>query len=329
MLILLDPAAEAAEPGPLTWKLARARGRVFEESGRNASRLLKGWYKFKRDPDTSLYSRSGVWDYHNEAADHYGSLVLVAYFVDTPAIAPGGILHETLRRSMELCSTPSGIPAPYDTVKKVKLDPGPGREGELVYGAAEWCKDGLNRIVETLGPDNGWYGHLESVTQALMRWSDGKPISGGLPAKVKRDEVHGNLLQTLPRLYANSGNEDYLRWAEAIADSYLLNDPVALIGKTTFSDHGGEMFGGLGELFALECQLGRPKRLESITHPCGDCSTPNPSVRVRVTENLVREADVLKVAHGRKPWERGTRIPGSPGRGEGEWKQPSMFCKIE
>ena len=40
MLILLDPAAEAAEPGPLTWKLATARGRVFEESGRNASRLV-------------------------------------------------------------------------------------------------------------------------------------------------------------------------------------------------------------------------------------------------------------------------------------------------
>lgn len=239
------------------WALARDRGRIYDECGRGASRLLKGWYRFKRDPDTGLYSRDkGTWDYQDEAADHYGSLVLIAYFVDTPAIAPGGILHQTLRNSIRLCSTPSGIPAPYDIRKKVKLDPGPGKEEELVFGAAEWCKDGLNRTVETLGTDNDWYAHLLSLSTAIMKWSDRQRSGKGLPANV---EIRGNMLQVLPRLYTMSGDEQLLRWAEDIGDEYLLADPLQKIGRTSLRDHGCELIGGLGELFALECQLKRPK----------------------------------------------------------------------
>ncbi|MFB3825788.1 MAG: hypothetical protein ACE15B_03430 [Bryobacteraceae bacterium] len=240
------------------WDLARARGRIYEESGTGALRLLKGWYEFKRDPGTGLYSRGRVWEYANEAADHYGSMVPIAYFVDTPAIAKGGTLHRTLATSIALCSTASGIPAPYDLRKKVKLDPGPGQEGKLAFGASEWCKDGLMRIVESIGIENDWYRELARLTTALMVWME----RGGLEHGVsQRDitEIHGNMLQTLGRLYAMSGDEKYLRWAEGIADQYLLADPIQKIRKVGLTDHGNEAVVGLGEIFALECQLKRPR----------------------------------------------------------------------
>ncbi|MEK7406204.1 MAG: hypothetical protein AAB225_13960 [Acidobacteriota bacterium] len=237
------------------WALARARGKIYAESGQAAYRLLKGWYEFQRDPDTGLYSRGKVWEYANEAADHYRSLVPIAYFVDTPALAPG----ETLKRSIALCSTASGIPAPYDLKKKAKLDPGPGREAELVFGASEWCKDGLIRIVETMGTDNDWYRELRALTTAIMTWADGGDrFEKDLPHQAAM-EIGGNMLQSLCRLYAMSGDEQYLRWAERIADRYVLADPIQKIGKIGLTDHGNEVVVGLGELVALEGQLQRPK----------------------------------------------------------------------
>ena len=127
--------ARAEDNDATYWDLARVRGKIYQESGIGASRLLKGWYAFQRDPDTGLYSRGRVWNYENEAADHYGSLVPIAYFVDTAALEENGTLLNTLRTARKLCSTPSGIPAPYDLVKKIKLDAGPGRESGLVFGA--------------------------------------------------------------------------------------------------------------------------------------------------------------------------------------------------
>ncbi len=54
----------------------------------------------------------------------------------------------------------------------------------------------------------------------------------------------------------------------------------------------------------------------------------NPYVRLRITEEPSPRSGRWIVAHGAS---RGNaaRIPGSSGKGEGEWKQPSMFCKID
>ncbi len=256
--LLLSLAATGRGDDDAYWDLARVRGKIFEESGTGARRLLKGWYQFKRDPATDLYSRGREWNYQDEAADHYGSMVPTAYFVDTPAITKGGTLHRTLMQSIELCSTASGIPAPYDLRKKVKLDPGPGKEAQLVFGASEWCKDGLIRIVEVMGRDNDWYKELERLASAIMVWMDRDSVERDV-SQHDITEIHGNMLQTLGRLYAMSGDEKYLRWAEAIGDQYLLVDPIQKIKKVGLTDHGNETVVGLGELFVLECQLKRPK----------------------------------------------------------------------
>jgi len=61
--------------------------------------------------------------------------------------------------------------------------------------------------------------------------------------------VNGELLQMLPRLYCMTGDEKYLDWAHRLADYYLL--PGKFVPGKLF-DHGCEIVGGLGLLFAVD-----------------------------------------------------------------------------
>jgi len=232
-----------------SWELARQRAGIFEDCGRNAARLLQAWLDNKRDPQTGLFSRGRTWDYHNEAADHYSSLVLMAFCVRPETIAVGGPLHETLCSSQRLCASASGIPTLYDL--KTRSQGPPATLGAL----AEWARDGLVRIVELMGTDNDWYREYERLTDAMLAEARRR---GGLTAAFRGDEPAGNMLQSLARLYAFSGKEKYLAAAETLGDHYLLGEAQA-VGAVRYMDHGCELVPGLAELFALECQLKRPR----------------------------------------------------------------------
>ena len=247
LLAFAATAACAAEPDP--WNEARRRGAIHADCARNASRLLQGWIDLKQDPHTHLYSRNRRWDYHNEAADHYSSLVLVAFYVAPALIQPGGDLYLTLANSQKLCATPSGIPTLYD-LKARK----PGPKASLGH-LSEWLRDGLIRIVELLGTYNIWYRELQRLTDAMLAEARRK---GGYAKAFTGTEPPGNMLQTLARLYAMSGKDKYLTAAEQMADPYLLA-PHKALADLRFGDHGCELVPGLAELFVLECRLKRPK----------------------------------------------------------------------
>jgi len=247
LVVALAGAAWAA--GGEGWDEARRRGAIHAECGRNARRLLQGWIDRKRDPQTSLYSRGGRWDYHNEAADHYSSLVLVAFYVAPDLIRPGATLHETLASSQRLCGTPSGIPTTYDLRAHA-----PGKPASR-DALAEWLRDGLLRIVEVLGTENDWYRELERLTDAVLAEARRR---GGMPTAFRDHESAGNMLQVLARLYAFSGKAAYLDSAEELAGAFLL-DPARAIGSIRFGDHGCELVPGLAELFVVGTRLGRPK----------------------------------------------------------------------
>lgn len=242
--------------------ITRQRASIYEDCGRNAVRLLKGWIDLKQDPETKLFSKGGVWNYHDEAADHYSSLVLVAYYTNPGMIEGNGILHQTLVNSQDLCSTSSGIPTLYNLGSKSK-----GEEAQLGH-LAEWLRDGLIRIVEVMGVNNDWYKEMERLTDAILIEVDKR---GGINKVFynlgDKGEDCGNMLQTLARLYAISGKERYLKAAESLADALLANikaiQKIVNTGKYgIFLDHGSELIPGLGELFALECQIGSPKAKE-------------------------------------------------------------------
>ena len=71
-------------------------------------------------------------------------------------------------------------------------------------------------------------------------------------------EVNGELLQLLPRLYCMTGESTYLEWAHRLADYYLL--PGGFVPER-LSDHGCEIIGGLGLLFAID-STARPDKAE-------------------------------------------------------------------
>jgi len=245
--------ASASEALPtVAWDLAAGRGVIAGDCGRAANRLLQGWIDLKQDPQTHLFSRDRQWDYHNEAADHYSSLVLVAFYVNPALNEKGGALHQTLMSSRQLCATPSGLPTLYD-LKNQK--PGPPA---TLKALTEWTRDGLIRIAEVMGTDNDWYRELERLTDAMLAEA---ARQGGVVREFGGDtENAGNMLQTLTRLYAMSGRQEYLRAAEELADHFLLDpDRLASLLKIKLLDHGCELVPGLGELFALEGQLKRPK----------------------------------------------------------------------
>lgn len=246
-----SPETASSEPASAghSWEESQVRGKIYSECSRNVRQILHGWIEHKRDPDTHLYSRGGRWDWHNEAADHYSSLVLMAHFVEPQLIQPGGTLHQTLHSAIRLCETPSGIPATYDLVEKKQ---GPATVGQH----SEWLRDGLIRIVEVLGTDNDWYREMVRLVDAILAEADRE---GGVPAVAADAESRGNLLQTLARLYVFSGDERYLRAAEQLADEYLTDDPIEAVGHVHFADHGCELVPGLAEFFVAECKSRQSK----------------------------------------------------------------------
>lgn len=250
LIVLFCLAGEAAAGAEeAAWQEAERRGVIYADCGRHARQILHGWIEHKQDPETYLFSRGGRWDYANEAADHYSSLVLMARFVEPELIEPGGKLHRTLVSSIRLCTGPSGLPGPYDLRT--------GTRGEPNVGAvAEWLRDGLLRITEVLGTENDWHREMRRLCDALVEEAEAR---GGMARLAAGPEARGNLLQTLSRLAAVSGDERYLRAAEELADEYLLGDPIAAVGRVPFGDHGCELVPGLAELFVVERRLGRPR----------------------------------------------------------------------
>jgi len=245
-------SAEQIENTESLWINAERRSGIYADCARNVSRLLQGWIDLKQDPRTRLFSKGGRWDYHNEAADHFSSLVLMAFYVNPRLNQKGGLLHETLVNSQRLCATPNGLPSTYDLKNSAQ-----GNEATL--GAlSEWLRDGLVRIVEVMGSDNDWHREMERLVDAMIAEAERR---GGMVQAFQGPEPQGNMLQTLVRLYAMTGNTKYLGAAEELADAVLL-DPRRAIRDVRFQDHGCELVPGLGELFVLESQLGRAKAAE-------------------------------------------------------------------
>lgn len=245
--LFADASADAQEDAP--WKECRRRAEIHAECVRNVDGLVRGWIELKRDPETHLYSRGRTWDYHNEAADHYSSLVLMAHYVAPEHNEPGGTFHQTMVNSRKLCATPNGIPTVYRL--KTREQGRMATFGEL----SEWLRDGLIRIVEVKGTENIWYDEMVRLTDAMLAEAENR---GGMFAAFKGHEPWGNILQTLARLHVLSGDEKYLLAAEQIADRLLL-DPEHAVTRIRYQDHGCELTPGLAELFVVESKLGRAK----------------------------------------------------------------------
>jgi hypothetical protein len=202
------------------------------------------------DPETGLtperYRADVKWSVANAAADMYSSLVMIAAFTDREA------LEDVLRRALltERQRAQRIGPLPDDlhlkTLEFVHAEPSLRRS---IFGASEWCRDGLLRITENLGPKTPWQKRMEDLAAEIIRRAPKETRFGPVPRG--DHEVDGEMLQILSRLYWITGDARYRQWAERIGDAHLFDEPPQQSTRLRLRDHGGEIIAGLAELFVM------------------------------------------------------------------------------
>jgi hypothetical protein len=256
------------------WKTAGDNGRVVDDIFARTRRMVHAWLS-TADPETLLLpdrvegTLFGRWDGkplytpHNSGADNYPFLIVTSHLTE-PALYRGRML-DMLRNEVRYTSPGGGrIPA------NLRLDThelGPAS----LFGAGEYCKDGMVPVTELLGRTPWFYRMLE-MTREFHERAPLRTRWGNLPASGA--ELNGDVLQTLARLIPMTGDTRLLAWAEQIGDAYIEEvlpnsnylptqsydfvthkaSPIAGLG-----DHGNEAIVGLVLLQAIEQELGRPR----------------------------------------------------------------------
>lgn len=209
------------------------------------------------DNKTRLFRPTGAeWNYWDTAADCYPFYVWAAYYTDLEIL--NTIMIDTLVAEQRLCNHVDRLPVSYDMDKGTKIDVPLDR---MIFGASEYAKDGLTPIVEITGRAYPWFDRMRGIVDDIFKHAAIETNYGKIPSE--NIEVNGELLQMLPRLYCMTKDTKYLDWANRLADYYLLSGGFV---PKRLSDHGCEIIGGLGLLFAVEQEVNPEKCAEYQPH---------------------------------------------------------------
>jgi hypothetical protein len=201
------------------------------------------------DPVSGLIPRNltgdAYWNAKDAAADNYPFMVLTAHITDDPYIKE--IVERILNQEQKLTSRLGSLPDDFlfSSQKFRTESPNPD---EIIFGAAEYAKDGLMPVSEWLGP-SPWLERMKQLTRDVFLHATYETSSGKIPSL--DIEVAGDLLQVTSRLYWMTGDEDYRDWAFRIADEFLLRSNLLNRDKLGLRDHGSEIIGGLSEACVL------------------------------------------------------------------------------
>ncbi|MDR1675366.1 MAG: hypothetical protein LBR86_02700 [Tannerella sp.] len=201
---------------------------------------------------------TGRWEPHNTAADNYPFMVLTAYLLDKPLY--DGRMKEILQAEKKLTSRVKSLPDIYSFSKRgFRYDE--LNMGQVVFGTSEYIKDGLIPLNEYLGK-SPWqermFEMLDDLEEYIKDPADVEKLYGRPDAKTSEiahyraliEEVNGDMLQTLSRVYRITGDKKYLDWAVRIGDYYLLGKrDLSQVEYLRLRDHGCEVIGGLSELY--------------------------------------------------------------------------------
>lgn len=231
---------------------ALANARLANEGFRRCVRYVEAWTR-QADPATGLIPRNlresrDFWNAWDAGADNYPFMVL------TSALLMPRYFHTTARRMLateqRLTSRIGRLPDNYSFSRKgfqyESMD-----TNRILFGAAEYMKDGLLPLTEWLGP-SPWsermLGILDDLPRIAQRAVDVRGQWYGNSATV---EVNGDLLQVLSRMYHFTGRKAYLDRAVAIAGHYLTdrNLPTVALDRLRLRDHGCEIVSGLCETY--------------------------------------------------------------------------------
>ena len=242
---LWDPS-----PGRPDWRRAERSAGYAGIALSKVQRWLHERCLAVRDQRSGLFRPTGrEWNYRDTAADCYPFYVWAAFYTDKKVLDT--VMLDALKAERRLCNHLDRLPVPYDMDAGRKIVVPLDR---IIFGASEYAKDGLVPIVEITGKDYPWFGRMRELVDDVFKHAPVDTPYGRIPST--NLEVNGELLQILPRLYGMTGEQKYLDWAHRLADYYLL--PGGFV-PSRLSDHGCEIVGGLGLLFAVD-RAARPEK---------------------------------------------------------------------
>lgn len=230
-------------PGQLDWHRAKRSARYAGIALSKVQRWLHERCLAVHDKRSGLFRPTGrEWNYRDTAADCYPFYVWAAYYTDKELLDT--VMVDTLKAEQRLCNHLDRLPVRYDmdTGQKIVTP-----FDTMIFGASEYAKDGLIPIVEITGKEYPWFDRMRGLVDDIFKHARIDTPYGRIPST--NIEVNGELLQLLPRLYSMTGEQKYLDWAHRLADYYLL--PGKFV-PSRLSDHGCEIIGGLGLLFAID-----------------------------------------------------------------------------
>lgn len=232
-------------------KNAEHNANLADEAFSRSHRFVEGWLSVA-DKETGLIPRnlkdSNYWNAQDAAADNYPFMVITSFFTDGNLY--NGRMLDILKTETSLTSCMGACPATFD-LDSHKLCDSPIDTSNVIFGSAEYMKDGLMPITEILG-NTPWSQRMVSILDDLSKLvTVATDIKGEYFGDSQVIEVNGDLLQVLSRVYWMTGDEKYLDWAVEIGDYYLLGDKnPADSERLRLRDHGCEFILGLCELYA-------------------------------------------------------------------------------
>lgn len=233
---------------------------LAQESFQRSLNFTKAWLE-KADPESGLIpsnlkAKMDVWDPANAAADNYPFMVLTAYLLDEDLY--DGVLLDILNQEKKLTSRLGVLPDVYSFSKK-DFKEYPVNMGHVIFGASEYIKDGLIPLNELIGK-SPWQNRMMEILEELSHYTeDFNALEKFFTRASSVEEINGEMLQILSRVFWMTADYKYLNWAISIADHYLLEKDLSQMEYLRLRDHGCEIIGGLSELYLSLKKRDHPK----------------------------------------------------------------------
>ncbi len=243
-LLMVPAAAGADEP----WARAEANAAQSQRAIQFCRRYAHGWLA-QADGQSGLLPRTlrgdGYWNAKDCAADNFPFLVLTAHVTDDYHLKRAADF--ILAQEQQLCNRLDSLPDDFlFTTQRFRTEA--HNLDSLIFGAAEYAKDGLMPVTEWLGP-GPFADRMQQLIRDIFKHAPHEGPTGKLPSK--NVEVNGELMQVISRLYWMTGDEQYRDWAFRLADYYLEHVNLLEQNSLRLRDHGSEIVGGLSEACLL------------------------------------------------------------------------------
>lgn len=203
-----------------------------------------------------------IWNAKDCAADNYPFMVLTSALLRKDLF--NGVMMDMLETEKKLTSRIGSMPDTYSFSKRGFAE-SDTLLNEIIFGSAEYIKDGLIPLTEWLGP-SPWSERMISIIDDIWKYAPVETPFGNICSD--NPEVNGDMLQSLSRIYWTTGDKKYLEWAERLGDYYLLgsNHPTRNFSVLRLRDHGCEIVSGLCELYAT-VTYADPSKKEAYREP--------------------------------------------------------------